>query len=443
VKVFVSHSSRDDEFTVAFVQALRDSLGIQEGGDASEVQVDRVDLRPGDEWRSVIYHWLAECRAAVVLLSRAALESAWVRREVNILLWRHALGDPIEIITAYLDDIGSDDLRKAGIGDLTELQLIRHDGPAALMDASAASQLAGRIAAELGTLKEITSDGSPMSKWIKAVAGNLEAVRDKDRLVAAARVLKAEDDYLNHVRLPKSGCTFLAHQMLGRWHGEDLECAIGEIAKHTPIDWLRRLIGNVTATWVDAEASRGLLAFGPKRPGTLVLNAKSDTTASHYIDRASCRASSGFQMVAVTAAAGESFMQEFMKDCEKAVNLLLNLESPFTWRDYLGPDGTLPSAGKNRRHDVMILVVNRGTTELNLVAQGINEVRARFPWLVVLLLSGDALPTDQQLADWKLAGARRLEPALEPREEMDALQVVNKLKGLCDRETGPLLVGAA
>ena len=403
-----------------------------------------MDLRPGDEWRAVIYHWLAECRAAVVLLSRAALESAWVRREVNILLWRHALGDPVEIITAYLDDIGSDDLRKAGIGDLTELQLIRHDGAAGHMDASAAAKLARKIAAELGTLKEISSDGSPMSAWIEAVAGNLETVRDKDRLVAAARVLGAEDDYLSHVRLPRSGCTFLAHQMLGRWHGDDLERAMGEIAKHTPADWLRRLIGNVIATWVDAEASRGLLAFGPERPGTVVLNAKSDTTASHYVDRASCRASTGFQVAAVNAATGESFMPEFMKDCEKAVNLLLNVESPFTWQDYLDPGGTLPPpTGRNRRHDVMILVVNRGTTELSLVAQGINEVRAKFPWLVVLLLSGDALPTDQQLADWKLASARRLEPALEPREEMDALQVVNRLKGLCDRETGLLVMGAA
>ena len=148
MKVFVSHSSQDDEFTLAFVRALRDNLGIQESGDASEILVDRVDLRPGDEWRAVVYHWLAECRAAVVLLSRAALDSAWVRREVNILLWRRALGDPIEIITACIDDIRSDDLRKAGIGDLAELQLIQHDGPAGLRDASAASQLAGKIAAE-------------------------------------------------------------------------------------------------------------------------------------------------------------------------------------------------------------------------------------------------------------------------------------------------------
>jgi len=281
-----------------------------------------------------------------------------------------------------------------------------------------------------------------MSAWIRAIAGNLETVRDMDRLVAAARLLKVEDDHLNHVRLPKSGCTFLAHQMLGRWHGEDLERAIGEIAKHTPVDWLQRLIGNVIATWVDAEASRGLLAFGPERPGTVVLNAISDTTANHYTERAWCCASTGFHLVAVATATGESFMQEFMKDCEKAVHLLLNLPPGFTLDDYLR-DGILPEARDGRRHDVMILAVNRGTTELRLVAQGINKVRAKFPWLVVLLLSGEALPTDQQLADWELAGARRLEPALEPRQEMEALRVVNKLEVLCAREAGRRLVGAA
>src|SRR5580658_4736674 len=98
-RIFISHSSHPDPFADQVLKAVKDGLGGQ------EIFIDSDVLRPGDEWCSVIYHRLAECHAAIILLNRAALESTWVRREVNILLWRRALGYPLEIVPALLGDV--------------------------------------------------------------------------------------------------------------------------------------------------------------------------------------------------------------------------------------------------------------------------------------------------------------------------------------------------
>jgi hypothetical protein len=69
--VFISHSSRQEEFAANVRQRVHSRL--QELG--WKVRVDMGPLKGGDEWGSVIHHWLAECDAAVVLLTPAVYPS--------------------------------------------------------------------------------------------------------------------------------------------------------------------------------------------------------------------------------------------------------------------------------------------------------------------------------------------------------------------------------
>src|ERR1700694_5611755 len=96
VTVFVSHSARGDALADSILNSVRDGLDEKKYG----VCVDMDILKPGQDWASVLYQRLAECHAAVILLSPKALSSTWVRREVNILLWRRALGAPVHIVPA-------------------------------------------------------------------------------------------------------------------------------------------------------------------------------------------------------------------------------------------------------------------------------------------------------------------------------------------------------
>jgi hypothetical protein len=416
MKVLISHSSRNDPFAGLVCDAVKTRLpGL-------EILIDMDGLRPGDEWRAILYHWLAECHAAVVLLNREAMASSWVLREVNILLWRRALGYPLKIVPAILGDFSQQDLKDAGFGELTDLQMAKLGSSPRTQET--AERIAEEVAAQLAGWPD-EEDNSEMARWAKAVSHALSMVGDRDSLVAAARQLQVEDAYLDRVRDPQEGPRFVAHQLLARDQGRRIYLAIAEIADYTPAEWLGRLIDKIGAAWVNGETARVLLAFGRGKPGTVVLNALTPETAEQYVDRATCYAQTGYKCEVVTAVAGESFVEEFEQECVKAVDKLLMRTPPFPLEGYLPPP------------DVLFLIVNPSSTRLELVAQGMDVVQRRFPWLVMVLLTGSALPADEDLVAWRLADAVKLEPVLEQWEELNAQRVINELSGLRPRGWRP------
>jgi hypothetical protein len=425
MKIFISHSARDDPFAQLLLETVKPLL------DGHEVFLDADVLETGDDWCSVLYHWLAECHAAVVLLNRKALASRWVHREVNILLWRRALGYPLEmlnIVPVIIGDLSEKDVDDAGFGELTAIQMAHRD--LAQQAQEAARQLAEDIAGKLGGTTA-AADHSAMARWAQVVSAQLSLVTSQDSLVDAARMLGVEENYLGHVRDPRQGPRFLAHQLLASGHGRAIDRAIEQLADFMLDEPLARLIRKVSATWVNGESARELLAFRAGQPGTVVLNARAQRTAEQYIDRATCYAPSGFEYAAVTAVAGESFLEEFEQLCVKAVEYLLGVEPPFTIEESLPPD------------NVLYLIVDPASTRLDLVAQGMRAVQRRFPWLVMVLITGTAMPTDDDLRTWQLADALRLEPELAPADEATAQQVFAGLRKAYTRVSGRPLAGAA
>jgi hypothetical protein len=356
------------------------------------------------------------------LLNREAMASSWVLREVNILLWRRALGYPLKIVPAILGDFSQQDLKDAGFGELTDLQMAKLGSSPRTQET--AERIAEEVAAQLAGWPD-EEDNSEMARWAKAVSHALSMVGDRDSLVAAARQLQVEDAYLDRVRDPQEGPRFVAHQLLARDQGRRIYLAIAEIADYTPAEWLGRLIDKIGAAWVNGETARVLLAFGRGKPGTVVLNALTPETAEQYVDRATCYAQTGYKCEVVTAVAGESFVEEFEQECVKAVDKLLMRTPPFPLEGYLPPP------------DVLFLIVNPSSTRLELVAQGMDVVQRRFPWLVMVLLTGSALPADEDLVAWRLADAVKLEPVLEQWEELNAQRVINELSGLRPRGWRP------
>src|SRR3954453_20164733 len=82
-RVFISHSAGiggSGDFLEALSGALRKKR--------CPVVVDRDDLDLGTTWRSTINTWIGGCDVAIVLLSPAALESAFVAYEASILTYR-------------------------------------------------------------------------------------------------------------------------------------------------------------------------------------------------------------------------------------------------------------------------------------------------------------------------------------------------------------------
>ena len=427
-KIFISHSSKADPFADQVREA------VTEGLRGYELLIDRDALRPGDEWRSVLYHWLAECHAAVVLLNQEALESTWVRREVNILLWRRALGYPLKLVPAILGDLSTKDVRDVGLGELEPFQFARiPPGARAPKDAE---ELAAQIVDRFAGLPVWTPDLSPMGSWTNAIVSGLREVKDMDSLVAAAQHLQVEEGCLDRVRDPDEGCRFLAHQLLARAQDRGVRHAIASIADYIPAEWLWRLVDKIAPTWVDGEAARMLLVLRGTQPRTVILNARSHRTAEQYVGRATCCAQEGYVHEIVSAVAGEGFIDEFEEDCRKAVRTLLRI--PLEW----DIEDALPSQGEEP-DEMAFLIVDPASTRMSLVGEGVRRVQALFPWLTVVLLAGDTPPAPADLTAWQLTGALVLSPPLKAREELNAQQMIRSLDELRKKVAGGFAVDAA
>lgn len=87
-RVFISHSAKDDPAAFAFVQKL--AARLDQAG--YEVLVD-LDLKVGDGWEHRIGWWVDRCHASIVVFTKKALKSDYVKFEVGNLLHRwHSAG---------------------------------------------------------------------------------------------------------------------------------------------------------------------------------------------------------------------------------------------------------------------------------------------------------------------------------------------------------------
>jgi hypothetical protein len=123
--IFISHSTaKDDQAGLDRLKSLSAALKTKPGGAASghDVLLDFERLEPAAKWRSEIDEWLAQCHAAVLMLTPKSLESAWVLKEATILAHRTARDDTFYLFPVLLEGLKRDDLIRKG-GNFAPLYL--------------------------------------------------------------------------------------------------------------------------------------------------------------------------------------------------------------------------------------------------------------------------------------------------------------------------------
>ena len=93
MRIFISHgTNKDDAADLSFLRELADELGKSTGPatPAHTVLLDLTRLKAGDDWPGILHDFLAECQAAVLVLSKRALTRPWVLKEATILSYRKA-----------------------------------------------------------------------------------------------------------------------------------------------------------------------------------------------------------------------------------------------------------------------------------------------------------------------------------------------------------------
>lgn len=95
--VFISYSSRWKEWAKELVENLESHK--------LRVFIDQKDLRPGDQLANALQVGLERSRGAVVLLTRAWLESGWCQEEATVLLKRAVEEKHFRLIPLLLEDV--------------------------------------------------------------------------------------------------------------------------------------------------------------------------------------------------------------------------------------------------------------------------------------------------------------------------------------------------
>jgi hypothetical protein len=419
LRVFISHSSKRDRLATRVREHIAETLRKH----GYQVLVDVDVLQPGQEWRPALYHWMADCDIAVVLLNADAVESPWVQREVNILMWRRALNRTLPVFPVMIGDMRSDMLKAKGFGDILEVQAVRDD-PALPEDVYAAA-LCDQLLARFANVSPAEHADDLMRRWLDIVASLLErADRPEHWLPGAARALGVRDDAMRQAEAHVGGSTYLAHQMLEAKGVDALRDAVGEVAGYLDSDSLGRLVRQLLPVWINPDAARHVLSpDGFDRPHVTCLNAVDAETAGQYVDRAMCahvarytfRCSGGLPF-------GEDAEDDLFRQCLEAVRGLVSALR-----------GTPPEQFRPRPKHLHCLSIDVRGQNARVAAAVVQRLLHLFPWLNVVLLTGARHASDAHQALW---GITRPIPPLQEDEEALGYQLTQDLRDLPHRLNG-------
>jgi hypothetical protein len=284
-QVFISHSTktpRAEAYLSALLAAFKAHGRI---ADCSR-WLDRQALKPGDEWRAEIFKALRESHAAILLLSREAIEqSTFVEIEASYLCVRSAA---IPVIPVLIDiepsDLGSGIWRELRI---SELQAIRDCDPV-----NAASQALERLK-NLIDFDRISPRNS-LERLRGLIARDLMGAQITfDDVLAISQEIeglsKATTTAFPRDRNNSDACRWLA-DALSHSPPVYVEQALKKLREYRPehAKILGGLLDRLAPYWVDEDTALkiGFIATGDRAQRQFGIGIRDDWTLEAYVCRA-------------------------------------------------------------------------------------------------------------------------------------------------------------
>jgi TIR domain len=405
--VFISHSSKNDRYAKRVRELVEAGLKHKH----YKVLLDATLLDPGDAWRAKLHRWLGECNGAVILLSRAALASEWVRKEAAILTWRRSLGYDLKIVPALLGDVHSNEARSGGFRalELGESEFARLQSTE--QTTRNAKKLAKLIVAQFSNFGSDEED-SPMQIWLEDVAQSLEGIPEV-HLNRARKLLKIDPTAWAHF---PDRLTTLAHQLL--YSGlETATPALRELVKTMPTDKREQFLGWITPIWVDPRAAQAVLGVASAKDPehrVLAIDAQDYETGLTYVERATC-CDGSYRKTNATDVAGEKAVDEIFRKYEAAIRTAL----------YLRPEDEIREEDIQGRPAFVIL--RKGPHRAEILKEVLARLRHAYKGLTFVLLTGASIPDGEQLGVRDLV---RIEPFLGSEQERKAGKQVREVRSL-------------
>jgi hypothetical protein len=397
-RVFISHSAKEP-LAAETIEALHDKLSGR-----FDVFLDRERLGGGDWWRDEIYRALASCHAAVLVLSKAAVDdSYWVGHEASILSMRAHVELGFAIIPVLLPPVTPGDLRssKWEPRNLVEIQGVGGDDPAAI---------AAEVDRRLDQVAKRYDSSAPSYMLERHIAGQLETVPESTMAAVAARV----ELELGHwaARADRHGA--IAQRLLGVELSTLFKVA-QELAVFDPKVAIK-VFDLAAPSWVHPDAARALFEVVERAPApkAAAVNAlQSQPTGEMYVLSANYRWR--------PRSVGLPFQEAAVEVL--AAGIKAELEAIYALDDPAAIDEEL-------REDRTVLIVPHPPPD----AAVIDAVMAPYPNLTVLFMTGEeGRPV---LSRCGLDFARYLEPELEAGRERELVtRYPSFVKRLKERES--------
>jgi hypothetical protein len=278
VRVFISHSARDGEAQTVRL-AVRDALTSEANQGRYAVLMDDFTQEPGDAWRTRINLWLGSCDAAVVVVSKRALQSTYVAFELSVLGYRrwHAQREGSDFrIIPVLVDVTMPEVEESLLGptQLSEWMSTAGSDPTGI-----ANQIVNVLA------QVVPATARPIENTARVLDAHLPETDFYLAQSAAALGVELPWDTAESKRF----C--LALRLLGCGMSLDTVKALRQLrddptfqAKH-----LETIVDLLSSAWVGLKADEIRELVSSDDPPALVLNAAFPDTARMYMSAARYR----------------------------------------------------------------------------------------------------------------------------------------------------------
>lgn len=295
-KLFISHSTSGLPETDRCA-IIRDRLNSVLSDDGWDVFLDKLRIKPGDQWRSEILYNLAHAQAGIILFNEKATESDWVMAEALILCFRKSRDPKFQIIPVLLDDKKPDDtcLKRYEPFELNKIQAYRDKS--SLSPEESACEIAGKFDLKKVELQET-------NRWMDGVINLLENVKD-NVLKRAAKELESNieaNGSEGHDMLLWTVVQLLHHKPISKGYK-----AFIELSTQLKTEEVSSLGFYLITKWIENEAAEILLCASkkPDEIGLLTINADKMMEIDLYIDRTIIEIPQ-VQKISVTGAGGDN-----------------------------------------------------------------------------------------------------------------------------------------
>jgi hypothetical protein len=312
-KIFISHSAKTDP-----AKRLLDRLQRELDDAGFELLVDhtRLDPHPGVRWREALNAWLEICDGAIILCSREALQSDWVKAEAAILNHRWVRGEGrFKLLLGLVGDVTPEDLEH-GFWRVTGLSIPQ------VVRSTHQETLPERAAALFDPLKERYQD-TPAMRRERDLLAYLEPCNESE-LAAAARRLGADLAYwAPEIEGKRKSLARLLLQATLTDAAEALE-QIPRAKLPDPIKVLELIepswVSLVGVDWLCEKAVRSAV------PCAVALNTGKEHTVRCYVRRASLVAGKRWKTLDLPYRQGEEAEAEFANELDGEVRRVLSAD---------------------------------------------------------------------------------------------------------------------